>query len=136
MKNIKKILIAIVAIVTIGQAKANFELVNNSTNGVEISATLYDSSTGKETDLGTIYWDGGKYTGSIPLNKTTILTVFSGHNPKGYDYHLDIDPKKTKTIFLEWNHTGTPHLKPQSPAKKSFFSKDTNIKAADIKSVK
>jgi len=137
MKNGKNMFFAIalfMGIVSFYELQANnFELINNSSNGIEISAILYDSSTRKETDLGPIVWNGEKYTGTIPLNRTTFLTIFSGHNPKGFQYFLDIDPKKVKTIFLEWNHHGNPKLQPQKIERKHFFSKNTNIKAADLK---
>lgn len=142
MKNLKKIFFAVIAMGFIsqlnGQAKPNFELVNVSHYGVDITGYLsnlhpylhpYDNQI---LDFGTIDSGGGKYTGTIPLNKTTMITIFSGYNPTGQDYHFNIDPKKTKTIFLEWDHFGSsPRLKPQS-VKKSFFSKDTNIKASEI----
>jgi hypothetical protein len=82
-------------------------------------------------DLGTVEFGGEEYSGPIPFNHPFYMTIFYGSNPKGFLYEIAINPKKTKTIFLEW-HYDTKTLRPQKTHKKRFFSKNTNIKKSEI----
>jgi len=135
MKTTKNILFALTLItgmVNFFEVTGNFELINNSSYGVGISMLFKDRTTEKITELQDLSQTRDKYYTTIPL-RPTILVIFSGHNPRGHEYLLNIDPKKTQTIFLEYNHQAKPQLQPQKVVKKAFFSKDTNIKASQIK---
>jgi hypothetical protein len=132
-KNIFLSLALITGMVSFFEAQGNFELINTSSYGIDISMMFKDPKTQRTTELQDLAQaKGDRYSTSILL-QPTILVIFAGYNPRGQEYLLDIDSKKTKTVFLEYNHQATPKLQPQKVERKSFFSTNTNIKASQIK---
>ena len=113
------------------QATDNFKLKNIS-NFHDISAIItnpYDKND--INNLGTIGFGGEEYSGSITSDHPFYLTVFSGSNPIGRMYEIAVNPKKTKTIFLEWDSTAKT-LRPQEPGKKKIFFGNKNVKKSEI----
>jgi len=113
------------------QAIDNFK-VNNISPYHDISLVItnpYDRNYVQE--IATIAVGGDEYSGPIPFNHPFYLTIFAGSNPVGRLYEIAINPKKTKTIFLDYNHE-TKTLRPQQQTRKKFFSKDSNIKQSEI----
>jgi hypothetical protein len=129
MKNSKSIFTMLIAIGTITfWAHAdlpNFKITNTSNTSQDLEVYISDIRNNKRDMklLAKIEWND-EYSGPIPLNDTTCLTIFSGMNIVGRDFWLKINPKKTENIFLHWDNTAKMLFPEKAKIKRNITSSE------------